>query len=215
MSTIAEKLTTIAENEQKVYDKGHTDGYAEWENGLIQSKVYAYFFSVNDKKTLRKKWKPEYTSNAVDFRGMFDKGLMALKTVPLLDTSNGKQFNNMFSNCQRLETIPKLNITNAISTTGMFTSCNFLKNIEFEGIIQNDLSFSSSPLTVSSMKNIIQHMINLYDEGLEGSYTITFKNTCWDALEASGKPSQEEWTNVTDETMTWKVYVTSVLGWSV
>ena len=29
MSTIAEKLTTIAENEQKVYDKGNSDGYAE------------------------------------------------------------------------------------------------------------------------------------------------------------------------------------------
>jgi hypothetical protein len=209
--SIEEKLEAVTD---AVYDKGHTDGYAEWEQVFMNSQVFSYLFSSGDKKELREKWKAEYTSKGTDFEGMFRNCMGGMATAPALDTSKGKKFSNMFTNCTKTETIPKINITNATTVASMFSGCGSLKNIEFDGEIAITLTLSTCPLTTTSMKNIIQHLVNLYDRGQNESYSIILKSTCWDTLEADSKPYQEEWTNVTDETMTWQNYVTMVLGWN-
>ena len=81
-----------------------------------------------------------------------------------------------------------------------FQYCEKLANITFEGVIGTTINFQWSPLSVESMKNIISCL----KPG--AGKTITFKEDCWTALEASGAPPSGEGT--------WREYVTNVLGWS-
>ena len=72
-----------------------------------------------------------------------------------------------------------------------FYKCNQLKNIKFEGVIGQTISFSSSPLTVESMKSIITHLKDysgLTDDSgnsLEKAYTLTLKSSCVTELETA------------------------------
>ena len=64
-----------------------------------------------------------------------------------------------------------------------FLGCTKLNNVIFEGVIDKSISFSSSPLTVASMKNIISCLKD-YSVEAPFSYTLTLKDICKTELEA-------------------------------
>ncbi len=134
-------------------------------------------------------------------------GTIDLSSVTAVDNSTG-----IFSYCQRLERValfrPSPNFTAGYGNA--FAYCEKLKHITIEGSLIKTVSFSSSPLTVESMKSIITHLANYAGTENEGTQRLTFSETCWEELEASGKPFDDGLT--TDETMTWEDYVGS-LGW--
>lgn len=124
----------------------------------------------------------------------------SFKNLPILDFTYCSKANNAFQHCYELVTIEKVIVgLFALFNTNSFGLCRKLTEIRFEGVISGDINFSWSPLSVESMKDIIEHLEP------DGWYTLTFSSSCWEALEASG---------AAPDGGTWKSYVQN-LGWSV
>ena len=110
----------------------------------------------------------------------------------------------VFHSCPSIVTIDKL-IVNETYPMGVdsFIYCNNLKNITIEGRITGSFKINDSPLTVESMKSIINHLQDYSGTAKANTCTLSFKASCWTALEADGGAPVGE---------TWKAYVNS-LGW--
>ena len=261
MSTTAEKLSLIADNERKVYDAGKTQGYTEGESAGYQnakseieevtvtptleaqeilptepnliSKVtvesgqalydegkqaqYDEFWDTAQQNGNRTDYQCAFAGvvwNDVTFKPKYDikptygyqvfirsritdlKGILDKQGV-VLDVSNARECYGIFSNCQwmthigeldfsywnssiqecfyyclLLHTIDKLILGSNNSFLSTFTRCDALKNITIEGVIGNNISFSSSPLTKESITSIV----NALSTTATGK-TLTLKKT--------------------------------------
>ena len=124
------------------------------------------------------------------------------EVIPVIDMSGvveTSSLTQMFYNCSKLQTIRKLifpeNMTASKCYNQMFSGCTSLANIEVEGNIVQTISFSSSPLTVESMKSIISCLKD-YSQSDDPDDTLTFNDDCWRRLEASGSaPDGDTWEN--------------------
>ena len=70
-----------------------------------------------------------------------------------------------------------------------------LKNITFEGVIDKSISFSDSPLSVESLKNIISCLKDYSkdaDEANHHKYTASFKSSAFSILEEEGSTAEYE-----------------------
>ena len=186
---IAEKLTTIAENEQKVFDAGRKSFMETYQgnanDGTLMFGSPAWnsstFYPVKDidlhtRSFYYFSWgKAPYIDLAqrledcgvrilpVTRTGAYSYAFLycSVTRLPELDFSMypTQPFNETFAYASHLVTIDKLILgehTGAFTRT--FNSCNALKNIVIEGTIASSISFSSSPLTVDSMKSIISSL---------------------------------------------------------
>lgn len=123
--------------------------------------------------------------------------------IPELDctdiSQNATTYRTFFE-CAYLVTIDKIIIDNDGSRLfdQSFYKCNQLKNIKFEGVIGQTISFSSSPLSVESMKSIITHLKNYAGvtdtsgNSLEMKYTLTLKDSCRTELEAASFTDEDK-----------------------
>ena len=93
--------------------------------------------------------------------------------------------------------------TTPIAST-IFTNATSLKEIRVRGTIGQSISFKSCPLSVASMKNIITHLKNFIGTADELTYTITFSDDCWAALEAD---------STAPDGSAWREYIDTKLGW--
>jgi hypothetical protein len=96
------------------------------------------------------------------------------------DISQNATTYRTFYECAYLTTIDKIIIDNDGSRLfeNSFYKCNQLKNITFEGVIGQTISFSSSPLSVESMVSVITHLKNYTGTQESGNYTLTLKDSC-------------------------------------
>ena len=241
MSTIAEKLTTIAENEQKVYDKGMSDGeYDMWKcftfNGTRTDHAHAFsYMDVSGKQAPKElfqaseNWEEMFLGymgrtlpSGIDF-SVWDSSCATtyeyffyysqyLEEIYDLKIPQIDAYEMTFLSCPELKRIEKIRVSVNTQFYSTFDFCEALSDVTFEGVIGKDLSFKYSPLSIASMKNIISSLNNYAGTSHEAKYTLTFTTACWTALEASGKPYDDGLT--TDETLTWENYVIS-LGWNV
>lgn len=139
--TTAEKLTTIAENEQKVYEAGCKEG-----NILAKATSWHYMFAENARNELLPYVKyndtdnvsdmsyafyqnnnitelPEInTSNVTDFK-CFCYEATKLESIPDLDFSKGTVFMCAFDTCRRVHNIPDLDLSSATNLQYMFNLC--------------------------------------------------------------------------------------------
>lgn len=127
-----------------------------------------------------------------------------------INTTNTNQLQWIFHNSFNLISIDKLILKDsgnqAFDNMYSFGGCRSLTDIyEIEGAIGCDINFKDSPLSVNTMKNIINALENLYDLDLVGEFTLTFSSDCWNRLNASGIP---------DGYVNWQAYVEAVKGWS-
>ena len=132
--SIAEKLTTIVENEQKVYEAGKQSmqpQISELETEVEELKTlsinpnwttWSYFSSNNNRNGLVSKLKYTDTSKGTDFSNMYYR-CNDLKSAPEIDTSNGTNFYNMYYQCMSLSEIPTMNTSNGANFSGMFYGC--------------------------------------------------------------------------------------------
>lgn len=118
-----------------------------------------------------------------------------------------KNYNSTFVSSPGFETIEVIRSAEDSNFEGTFGSCYNLKNITFEGVIGKSISFSYSPLTVESMKNIILHLKNYADTANAGVYTLTLKDTCKTAMANLG--AIPEFNN-----KTYDAYITDI-GWNL
>lgn len=68
------------------------------------------------------------TFNSSNFQQMFSN-CSCLIQVPSLNTSNGTVFEGIFQSCGSLKCVEQLNFSKAKNVTGMFQSCNYLKKL--------------------------------------------------------------------------------------
>lgn len=206
--SIADKLQTIAENEQKVFDGGKQAEqdrfWEEFQEGgkdyIAYSNAFAYRGWTDDI------FNPKYPFLVGGGNNMFAYNTALTDTKQPIDISNinHSQCFYLFQRATKLKTIRKLITHRKRSYTNMFEQCKALENIIFEGEIGASIDFSYSPLTVESMKSVITHLLNVAGTSSEGKYTVTFTSTCWDNLEADSKAPNGD---------TWQNYVIS-LGWA-
>lgn len=219
--SIAEKLTTIAENEQKVYNAGYEKGKSEggdteaaYNNGFEDGKQAEYdrfwdnfqdygkrinysrcFWAVASgiNAWTDKTYNPKYPIKTQNGFEMYHYANITSTKVPIEILSGNMQ--RIFANCP-VETIPLLKISGTIpSTSEMFLNCTNLKHITFEGEIGKSISFQHSPLTMDSVNSIITALKDLTGETAQ---TLTLHNTVGSKLTDEQKAiiTAKNWTLV-------------------
>lgn len=128
-----------------------------------------------------------------------------ISRLPEINNSVGT-FTCFFRNCKELVTIDKIIVSDAGDQpfTQTFGACNKLANITFEGVIGRSITFPTSPLSIESMKNIINALKDYAGTDSEYTYTLTFKSDRWAVLDAEGATAPGG--------VTWRDYIT-VKGW--
>lgn len=126
--SIAENLTKIAENQQKVYDAGKKAENDEfWDkfqkNGTRSGYVYAFAGA-----------------------GWTDEHLAKIKYPLKSSTDDSANYNGMFYYTTNITQTPVLQFEKCTTANNMFYGCSKLKEVYFEGKIGLSLSFAQSNL---------------------------------------------------------------------
>ena len=215
MST-AEKLTAIAENQQRVYDAGYAKGKADgidydkfWDNfqGGDGRVSYCYAFSYNrfTDETYNPKYNIVCSSGSTTSNYMFYNSDLITDTKVPIDATGSSSLQRTFANATALETIRSLTVKESHTFDSAFSGCTALKNITIAGTIGKSISFNSSPLTPASMKSVISCLKDYSGTSDADTQTLTFTSACWTALEAD---------STAPDGGTWKQYVQNK-GWKV
>lgn len=195
--SIAEKLVTIAENEQKVFDAGKkAEWSALWDNiqshkGAAQVYQYAFCGTHWNDITFKPKYDLVFTKGYSGTNAFWGNGVTDIaetleqlglkmdttlcgywagmfqnadtKRLPELNCSHAMEHGDgglhyTFANSE-VETIDKLIVVEELKYASTFKGCANLKNIIFEGVIGENISFLDSPLlTYDSIMSIINHL---------------------------------------------------------
>lgn len=155
--SIAEKLTTIAENQQKVYEAGKEAEYnAFWDvyqknNGVVNGTYMFGGYGWNDKV-----YNPKYP---IILSGG-GTGLFRFTEITdikvLVDVTATPDVTHLFNWGQNIKTIPLVKVNENNIYTDWFSYCIYLKDIRFEGVIGKNLDIHwSTQLSADSIENII------------------------------------------------------------
>ena len=174
--SIADKLTTIAENEQKVYksgcdegyEQGKTDGYTEgktaesnefWEAFQIGGNHRYYQYAFYGPCWTDRTYNPKYDVISNNANSIYSNSNITDTKVTVDISGLQTTARDTFSGCVKLKTIRKFVVNNKLQYSGVFTGCSALENITVEGEIGNSISFANSPLlSDASLVSIIYHL---------------------------------------------------------
>lgn len=193
--SIAEKITTIAENEQRVFEAGkNTERDDFWEDFQVGGERTNYNYALCGERWTDKTYNPKYPIVAKQMVSCFMNSKITDTKVPISFTTGS---NMMFSGCKSLKTIrtitPMVEDVNWISA---FSNCIALENITFEGTIDGtNISFSScTKLTHDSLMNILEHLKDV--SGTDVTRSITLGSTNLAKLTDTEKAiaTQKGWT---------------------
>lgn len=126
-----------------------------------------------------------------------------LKSVILGDNVR-ELYSTIFSNCTALTDI---SVGNNVKTMAFnaFEDCTALMNFSIASPIKTSFSLrNSTELTIDSLKNIINALVDYSGTTNEGKYKLTLNSTCHATLEAEGATAPDG--------LTWSEYVTAK-GW--
>lgn len=212
--SIADKLKTVAENEQKVYDAGKSEGETSIWNIITnnwQRTNYDYGFrnwvtpsikpprkivAKNISRMFANSYVEKIEKDYFDISTATDAAAFAnasqLREIEDIGFGNVTTYYQAFSNSPKLHTIARLGSLETTIYTQTFYNNNALQNITFSGVIGRDISFQHCPLSVTSLKSIVKHLKNYFGTADEYKYTLTVKTSAWEALEAEGL-TDEDW----------------------
>lgn len=182
--SIAEKLTTVAENEQRVYEAGRNAEWNEIYDGLQACggrNIYNHFcaysnFIVDKDTTPRWNFKPKYDIKPTDATGMFrgfnsnNSGGVNYSNIKIdlvqwfedlgivLDTSKLTNVNTMFYNSQGISRVPFLDLS---LCTGTASVANFVGQNAYLTIIDGIKSSEKTAWVSSSFdtNNPLKHCV--------------------------------------------------------
>lgn len=207
--SIADKLTTIAENVPKVYDAGKKAAGGDfWEKFQQEGLREDYDYAFGGIGWNPNNFKPEYVpmrpnravgmfqkasnlgidiSEIVDFSGCSaisntfnESGITKVGTINATINTNGN-LNFVFLSARKLKTIEKIIVSGNTGYTQAFDNCASLEDVTFEGIIGADISFKSSPkLTAESIISVVEAL----SKSVSGK-TVTFKQSAIDSADWS------------------------------
>lgn len=220
--SIAEKLQTIAENEQRVYEAGKKSQYDEfWDNyqknpynNIGERYDYSNAFSRYAWTDLiyKPKWdfgKTETINGKTVKRienasNMFMQSGITDTLKPIDFSMNKYQHNSVFSYTTILKTIRTLTVVEGVTYNNWFQNATGIENITFEGVIGNDINFQwSTKLTKESITSIISHLSTT-----ASGKTLTLSKTAVDNAYSDeggiGEASNE-----------WKTYIANYNNWTI
>ena len=233
--SIADKLVTIAENQQKVYDAGKQAEYDRFWDG-IQSKGSRTDYYQGFRCWNADSFRPKYDMLPQNAGSMFAYTKMQFSLIeeleqagvvldtgsatdisgifwdtqftetPLIIANGCKNINHIFYQSRKLRKASLYVDEKAASATGTFQNCELLEDFTVDGTIACTVNFQWSPLSPASMKSIILHLKNFTDTGSDYSTTLTFSEDCWTALETDSTAPDGGY---------WRTYVYNVLSWNV
>ena len=156
---IAEKLTVIAENEQKVYEAGKQAECNEfWDNFQNYGNRTEYKHAFRTSCWNDDIYNPKYPLTISESVSMYETALVTDTKVDIIATD----LNNTFYYANKLETIRNLILLNDVEVgTATFRYNNALKNVNVtgEGRFLTDINMQhSNLLTVKSMNNVIAYL---------------------------------------------------------
>lgn len=229
--SIADKLTTIAENEQKVFEAGRTQEWSDfWDemqlNGTrddyryrfrgwademykpkydIKATNLAYAFYESSITEIERGINVSYASNGSP-TGLYYAFYYAKKLLRTPDLSGVAQTNiqNICNTCESLQSFGGVTVDKSCVYNSAFNKCYALTDVNINGTIGASISFQYSPLSPESMKRIIGCLYNYSGTSNEFRYTVSFTDECWAALEAD---------STSPTGTTWEQYVVD-LGWT-
>ena len=227
--SIADKLQTVAENQQKVYDAGKQAEYDRFwdlyqDNGNRADYRYAFAGHGWNDDTFN----PKYPLVCTNTKGIFQSSKIS-EVSSLIKTGmnvNGSEFeysgvkkigflklsgvlDRTFFQCQNLTTIETLEVTPQ-SADYAFHYASALENINWVGSIACNINLTYSPnLTVESAISIINCLESLLDNNAFKEYelTISFHGDVWERLDALGYTAPDDYP--------WRDYVTQELCWNI
>ena len=184
--SIADKLVTIAENQEKVFNAGYEKGKQEstdnhydefWDvyqtNGTANNYAYVFAGRGWNSNTYHPKY-PLDTGAITNCAAMYLwSGVSEIGSV---NFENATSFNIIFQGCQLLTTIEGIKFPPADIPNGVFDFCYKLKNITVLNTIVGNINFKDSPLTKASILSVF----NALSTSATGK-TATFKKTAVDA----------------------------------
>jgi hypothetical protein len=209
--SISDKLTTIAENEQKVYDAGYSAGQQasaeDYDSGYEAGKKAEYerFWDilldpnteVMDRLFSNRRWSDEIYNPTHDIilpnncTGVYMYNNAFTDTKVDITVRGTTQ--QIFYYCYKLKTIRKLIVNPKTTFSNMFSRCDALENLTIEGTIANAFNISGAlALNRASIENVFSCLSDT-TTGLTATFSTTAKNNAftaeeWDALVAS-KPN--------------------------
>ena len=92
-----------------------------------------------------------------------------------------------YAYCYALHTIEKIRVNENTTYGETFLQASALKNVTFEGVIGQNISFAQSPLTVKSMLSVITHLKDYSGTTSAGTYTLTLKDSCKTLMAEQGE----------------------------
>ena len=218
----------------EVYEQGRKSEYDSfWDAFQQNGERKSYLNGFDGHGWTDENFKPKYDMTPSTCGNMFSfshikdlKGALQ-KCGVTLDTKNSTTFNFMlneawvekvgeiditgatagltpFRNALNLISVDKLTVLETQDLTDAFANAKKLTEIRIGGTIGRNLNMQWCPLSVDSMKNIISCLKNYKGTDNDLSYTLTFGDARWSALEADSTSPNET---------TWKEYVNS-LGWN-
>lgn len=85
-----------------------------------------------------------------------------------------------------IETIPELRVTVETDINNAFTGVASLKNINIFGTLGKSVKINMCPLTVDSIKSIVNSLCDYTGTENEYAYTVTFKTSSFEKIEKEG-----------------------------
>ena len=171
--SIAEKLTTIAENQQKVYEAGQKSEYDRFwdefqENGNRNHYFYAFSYHNFDDTTYNPKYPIKTGISNTGGQNLFYSSYGITDTK--VDISFERTANGAFNSAKKMKTIRKIIATEDVSFTNTFSAAESLENVTIEGTIGvNGFNVQWSPLlTHDSLMSIINALKD-YSEDTSGT----------------------------------------------
>ena len=159
--SIADKLTTVAENMPQVYEAGQKAEYDKfWEvfqdGDKIQNYYYAFAVGRFNDTTYNPKYPIRCSSGTTPGRNMFYNSQITDTKVAIY--ANNNNLYQAFNNATALKTIRLLNVYESTTFDATFTQCTSLKDITMDGVIGQSFDIRHSPLTTASIVSIIEHL---------------------------------------------------------
>ena len=208
--TISDKLTTIAENEQKVYNAGYdkmldtfwdvlqVNGQRTVYQRVLKSGMSSWIPSGYTPVYNDFKFTPKYSLENVTDVSYMAETIYGVTSVGELimpictncsfcfnncyDLENIDAFiapkattnGNIFNYCKKLKRIGRLDLSSRNGTGYIVYSCSALEEINFEGTINNSISFQwCTKLTHDSLMSIINALKDYSEDTSGTTYTLT------------------------------------------
>lgn len=138
--SIADKLTAIAENEEKVFNAGKEAEYdAFWDAYQQNGKLTNYNYTFSGRGWNDNTFKPKYDLIPTEASSMFFNSsisniidILAEQGIKL-DTSKATTIQNFITGNSVIKKLPKIDasgVTSATGCDGMFNSCTALEEVE-------------------------------------------------------------------------------------